>query len=183
MTGHQSFGAPKSVRVVHPGEGEVAHLLPGISVIFKLTGEDTGGALAIVDHPFEVGALVPPHIHHLEDEISIVLEGEIGFRSNNKEVVLGAGGFIFKPRGEVHAMWNAGSARGRIVEIVTPAGFEQFFRELGELGEAGPPDPAAVAELGSRYDLLVAEPEWLPDVIARYNLAVPAPPGDGGAPN
>ena len=74
-------------------------------------------------------------------------------------------------------MWNAGLAPGRILEIVTPAGFEQFFRELGKLGEAGPPELAAVAELGSRYDLRFAQPEWLPDVIARYNLVPPPPPG------
>ena len=48
--------------------------------------------MSIVEHPFEVGALVPPHVHTREDEISIVLEGEIGFRSEDKEVVLGAGG-------------------------------------------------------------------------------------------
>jgi quercetin dioxygenase-like cupin family protein len=171
MTGQESFAAKSRLKVVHPGEGDVAHLLPGISVVFKLGGEDTGGAVAIVDHPFEVGALVPPHIHHREDEISVVLEGEIGFRSNAQEVVLGAGGFIFKPRGEVHAMWNASSRPGRILEIVTPAGFEQFFRELGRLAEAGPPDPASVAELGSCYELPFAQPDWLPDVIARYKLA------------
>jgi len=48
--------------------------------------------------------LVPPHVHTREDEYSIVLDGEIGFRSNDREVVLGAGGYIIKPRGEVHAM-------------------------------------------------------------------------------
>jgi hypothetical protein len=44
-------------------------------------GEDTGGAVAIVEHPFPVGALVSPHLYTREDEYSIVLEGEIGFRS------------------------------------------------------------------------------------------------------
>lgn len=172
MTEPLSSAGPRRVTVVRPGQGEVAHLMPGISVAFKLSGEDTAGALAIVDHPFEVRALVPPHVHEREDEISIVLDGEIGFRSNDQEVILGAGGFIFKPRGEVHAMWNAGSRPGRILEIVTPAGFEEFFRELGRLGAAGPPDPAAMAELASRYELAFAQPEWLPDVISRFNLGL-----------
>lgn len=51
--------------------------------MFKLCGEDTGGAVAIVEHPFPVGALVSPHLYTREDEYSIVLEGEIGFRSGD----------------------------------------------------------------------------------------------------
>jgi hypothetical protein len=74
-------------------------------------------------------------------------------------------------------MWNAGSGPGRILEIVTPAGFEHFFGELGELGKAGPPDAAALAELGSRYDLQFAQPAWLADVAARYGLVIPSPRG------
>ena len=166
------------VKVVEPGAGRRGTLGDGIDVIFKLEGVDTGGALSIVEHPFEVGALVPPHIHRLEDEISFVLEGEIGFRSNDQEAVLGAGGYIVKPRGEVHAMWNAGSTPARMLEIITPPGFEGFFRELCDMTDAGPPDFEAVGELVGRYQLPQANPEWLPDIIARYNLAPPPmPPG------
>ena len=162
------------LKVVLPGEGRAGGLAPGIGVIFKIDGEDSGGALSIVEHPFAVGALVPPHVHTLEDEYSIVLEGEIGFRSNDREVVLGAGGYIVKPRGEVHAMWNAGTVPARMIEVISPAGFEAFFRELTDLTAVGAPDPATVAELESRYQLPFAEPDWLPDVIARFHLTVPS---------
>lgn len=158
------------LKVVQPGEGVAGGLAPGVGVVFKIDGEDTGGALSIVEHPFAVGALVPPHVHALEDEYSIVLEGEIGFRSNDREVVLGVGGYIIKPRGEVHAMWNASSVPARMIEIISPAGFEGFFRELTGMTAKGAPDPAAVAALGERYQLPFAQPEWLPDVIARYGL-------------
>ena len=161
------------LKVVRPGEGQSGGLAPGIGVTFKIDGEDTGGALSIVEHPFAVGALVPPHVHTLEDEISIVLEGEIGFRSEDKEVVLGAGGYIIKPRGEVHAMWNAGSSPARMIEVISPAGFERFFRELVEMTAAGAPDFDEV-KLAERYQLPFAQPEWLPDVIARYGLTVPS---------
>ena len=161
------------LKVVLPGEGRVGGLAPGIGVIFKIDGEDSGGALSIVEHPFAVGALVPPHVHTLEDEYSIVLEGEIGFRSNDREVVLGAGGYIVKPRGEVHAMWNAGSVPARMIEVISPAGFEGFFRELTDLTAVGAPDPSTVADLAGKYQLPFAEPDWLPDVIARFNLTAP----------
>jgi quercetin dioxygenase-like cupin family protein len=171
-----SAGAGLQVKVVEPGEGRAGQLAPGIGVVFKIDGDDAGGALSIVEHPFEVGALVPPHIHTLEDEFSIVLEGQIGFRSEDQEVVLGPGGYIVKPRGEVHAMWNAGSTPARMIEVISPAGFEGFFRELADMNDAGPPAFPAIFELGKRYQLPFAEPDWLPDVIARYNLTPPPPP-------
>lgn len=122
----------RALTVVRPGEGRAGNLGP-IGVVFKLWDEDTGGAVAIVEHPFPVGALVPPHLHTREDEYSIVTEGEIGFRSGDREAVLGAGGYITKPRGEHHTMWNAGSTPARMIEVISPAGFEKFFRDLADL--------------------------------------------------
>jgi hypothetical protein len=117
--------------------------------------------------------LVPPHLHTREDEYSIVLEGDIGFRSGDREVVLGPGGYITKPRNEMHAMWNAGSTRARMIEIISPAGFERFFAELADLVEAEAFTMQAMANLAAGYGLSFGSPEWLPDVVARYGLTVP----------
>ena len=155
--------------VVQPGGGRVGDL-GDIGVHFKLWGEDTGGALAIVEHPFPVGALVSPHLHTREDEYSIVTEGEIGFRSGDREVVLGPGGYITKPRGELHAMWNAGAVPARMIEIITPAGFEHFFREVAELIAAGPAAAGQGDDLAERYGLRFGEPEWLPGIVERFGL-------------
>jgi quercetin dioxygenase-like cupin family protein len=160
--------------VVHPGEGRAGELA-GVGVVFKLWGQDTGGALSIVEHPFAVGALVEPHLHTREDEYSIVTEGQIGFRSGDREVVLPAGGYITKPRGELHAMWNAGKVPARMIEIISPAGLEGLFREVADLVEVGPPAFDTVAELAARYGVEFGDPEWLPDIIARYQLNPPMP--------
>ena len=173
MSVEGSVAAATQVKVVPPGGGRPGQLGPGIGVVFKINGADTGEAVSIVEHPFDVGALVPPHIHTREDEFSIVLEGEIGFRSGDQEVVLGPGGYIVKPRGEVHAMWNAGTVSARMVEIISPAGFEQFFRELADRNDAGAVEFPAMTELAGRYELPFADPGWLPDVISRYNLTPP----------
>jgi quercetin dioxygenase-like cupin family protein len=163
---------PPPLTVVQPSEGLVGEL-GSIGVAFKLWGSDTGGAVSVVEHPFPVGALVPPHLHTREDEYSIVTQGEIGFRSGDREVVLGAGGYITKPRGELHAMWNAGTVPARMIEIISPAGFENFFRELAELLAAGAPEPNEVPELAERYGLQFGDPPWLPNLISRYNLTPP----------
>ena len=164
--------APPPLTVVRPGEGGEG-ILGTIGVAFKLWGENTGGALSVVEHPFPVGALVPPHLHTREDEYSIVTKGEIGFRSGDREVVLGAGGYITKPRNELHTMWNAGTDPAHMIEIISPAGFERFFRRVADLVAAGPLDFEILAELAKEYGLLFAQPDWLPDLIARYGLTPP----------
>ena len=162
--------------VVQPGEGKEA-FLGTIGVVFKLFGEQTNGLVSIVEHPFPVGACVPPHLHTKEDEYSIVTEGEIGFRSGDREVVLGAGGYITKPRHELHAMWNAGSYPARMIEIISPAGFENFFRDVVDLSEADGVTFEGLAAIAENYGLQFGSPDWLPDIIARYNLT--PPPGSG----
>ena len=104
-----------------PGEGDTV-ALPGFGAVFKLSSQNSGGEVAIVEHLFEVGSITAPHRHTREDEHSIVLAGEIGFRSDDSEVVLGPGGCITKLRGQMHAMWNAGSVPGRIIEVITRVG-------------------------------------------------------------
>jgi quercetin dioxygenase-like cupin family protein len=166
-----STQAPR-LTVVDPGVG-IQGTLGTIGVVFKLWGHDTGGALSIVEHPFPPGALVPPHTHTREDEFSIVTEGQIGFRSGDREAVLGPGGYITKPRGELHTMWNAGNTPARMIEVISPAGFEHFFRELADMVASGPPEPLDVAALASRYGLHFGQPDWLAGLISRYNLTPP----------
>ena len=169
----QQLETPTQLKVVQPGEGDTGILAPGVGVQFKIDAEDVGGRVSVVEHPFDVGALVPPHVHHREDEVSIVLEGEIGFRSDDREAVLAPGGYIVKPRGEVHAMWNAGDVPARMVEIITPAGFDKFFRELSQANAQRPLTPPEIFELAGRYELPFSQPDWIDDVIKRYGLTPP----------
>ena len=157
------------VRVVRPGEGRMGDL-GDITIDFKIWGTDTGGAFAIVEHEFRPGALVPPHIHTREDEHSIVTRGLIGFRSGDSEVVLGPGGYITKPRGEAHAMWNAGPEPARMIEVISPAGFELFFRAVVDMLAAGDTDPDRGAALAAEHGLRFVDTPWLADVIRRFGL-------------
>jgi len=163
--------ANRDLTIVAPGEGRRVILGAGFGVDFKFWGDDTGGAISVVEHPFAPGVLVPPHIHTREDEYSIVIEGEIGFRSGDKEVTLGPGGYITKPRNELHSMWNAGPAPARMIEIISPAGFERYFEEAAELfiSANGAPDPQSIGALADRYGLTFNF-AWVPDLVERYSL-------------
>jgi quercetin dioxygenase-like cupin family protein len=159
--------------VVPPDSREVT-LVPGFTATVKLAASETGG-ISIVEHTFDPGILVPPHRHTREDEISCVISGEIGFRSNGREVSLAAGGYIVKPRGELHSMWNAGAEPARMIEIITPAGFEKYFMELAEATAAAGrrPDPSVIAPIAERFGLTFDFTE-VPDIVARHGLRSPS---------
>jgi quercetin dioxygenase-like cupin family protein len=96
--------------VVKSGEGRSVSL-GGAWVVFKVSGADTGGAFAVVEHPIEPGRLVPPHVHLHEDEYSYVLEGTIGARVGDHEVAAGPGSYVIKPRGLMHTFGTRAPAR------------------------------------------------------------------------
>jgi Cupin domain len=80
---------------------------------------------------------------------SLLLEGRLGALLGDQEVVAEAGDLVFKPRGQWHTFWNPGDTPTRILELITPAGLEELFRELGAMG--GEMDPATLPALGARY--------------------------------
>ena len=59
-------------------------------------------------------------------------------------VEAGPGDLVYKPRGQWHTFWNAGDEPARILEIISPAGFEQFFAELAPLAAGGAARPRGV---------------------------------------
>ena len=71
-------------------------------------------------------------------------------------------------------MWNAGRTQARMIEVINPPGFENFFHDLVDMTNAGEPDLAEIASTAARYQLTFHEPAWLPDIIERYGLT-PAP--------
>ncbi len=119
--------------------------------------------------------LVPPHTHtHThEDEFSYVLEGEVGARVGDQEVLAKPGSYIIKPRGVPHTFWNAGTKPARLLEIISPAGFEKYFVEMSEMMRSdGTPDVEKIAEIANRYGLSY-EMDWISELVRKYNLTPP----------
>jgi len=63
-----------------------------------------------------------------------------------------------------------------MIEIISPAGFEHFFREVAEMIAAGTPDAEQGAKLAARYGLHFGDPDWMLDIIERYRLTSVEPP-------
>jgi mannose-6-phosphate isomerase-like protein (cupin superfamily) len=160
--------------VIGPNDGE-AGFLGSIGVRFMIDGEDAGGDFSLVEHPLSPRALAAPlHRHTREDEYSFVLEGRMGALLGDEVVEAGPGDLVFKPRNEWHTFWNAGDEPCRILEIIAPAGFEHFFKQLVALGDAVDPDPAALDELAARYELEM-KPESIPELLERFDLRIGEP--------
>jgi quercetin dioxygenase-like cupin family protein len=134
-----------------PGEGE-AYWLIGTLVTIKVAGELTGNALSVTEHLVPVGGGLPPHLHHVEDEILYVLEGEIAGHCGEQPLRTGTGGTVFLPRGVAHAWRAEGDCPARLVIVTTPAGFERFCMVAGEEAPVralpdGPVEAAAMVKL------------------------------------
>jgi mannose-6-phosphate isomerase-like protein (cupin superfamily) len=171
------MGAAADRLVVESGEGfRPSTSMRGMGVEFKVPAELTDGAFSIVEHPVDPRALVPPHVHRNEDEFSFVIEGEIGARIGDVEVVVGPGAYVAKPRGILHTFWNPTDRPARILEIISPAGFERYFAEAGAYFESigdGEVDPMKVMEIAQRYDLAF-DFSWVPELVERYGVKAPA---------
>jgi quercetin dioxygenase-like cupin family protein len=136
-----------------PGQGEAVHLL-ALGVRFMIDGERTGGAFSLVEHPLPPRALGSPlHTHRNEDEYSYVLEGRFGIQLGDDTLEAGPGDLVFKPRGVAHAFWNAGEEPARLLELISPAGFENYFRELASPLATAERDQAAIDEVVARHQL------------------------------
>ena len=142
------FDASQGPRKVGPRDGYYAQL-GGCDARFLVWGEESGGGFALVEHPIPPRTLCAPlHRHAGVDEYSFVLEGRMGAMLGDDVIYAEAGELAFKPRDQWHSFWNAGDGPCRVLEIISPAGFEHFFRELDIGIKNGRFDEAA---LGARY--------------------------------
>jgi quercetin dioxygenase-like cupin family protein len=167
--------AATTAKVVGPHDGK-AGFLGSIGVRFMIGGEEAGKRFSVVEHPMSAHALAAPlHRHTREDEYSYILAGRVGALLGD-EVVLGdPGDLIFKPRDQWHTFWNAGDEPARILEIISPAGFERFFEELVDLGGVTQAEPQTLADLCARYELEM-NPDSVPELVGRFGLQFPGQP-------
>jgi quercetin dioxygenase-like cupin family protein len=122
-----------------------------------LAGDATGGTFSVVRHVVAPGILgAPPHRHKSEDEHSFVIEGEISFELGDEVRTARQGDVVSKPRGQMHTFWNASQHRAVALEIITPAGFEDYFTELADIIPTTPgelPDFGRLAAAAERHHL------------------------------
>jgi mannose-6-phosphate isomerase-like protein (cupin superfamily) len=162
-------------KVLGATDGE-AGFLGSIGVRFMIDSSQSLGGFSLVEHPMSAHALAAPlHRHQREDEYSYVLEGRVGALLGDDVVEGGPGDLIFKPRNQWHTFWNAGDEPTRILEIISPAGFERFFEELVALGGVTRANSEDLGALCDRYELEM-DPDSVPGLVQRFGLQFPGEP-------
>jgi mannose-6-phosphate isomerase-like protein (cupin superfamily) len=158
-----------AAKIVGPRDGK-AGFLGSIGVRFMIDGAEAGDRFSLVEHPMSARALAAPlHRHTREDEYSYILEGRMGALLGDEVVEAGPGDLVHKPRNQWHTFWNAGDEPCRILEIISPAGFEHFFEELSDMGGALAVAPEELAALNERYGLEM-DPGSVPGLLERFGL-------------
>jgi len=169
------------VKIVGP-DGGAAGFLGSIGVRFMIDGANAEKRFSLVEHPMSPRALAAPlHRHSREDEYSFILEGRMGALLGEDVVEAGPGELVFKPRNQWHTFWNASDEPCRILEIISPGGFEDFFRELDGLGGSLKAAPDQLAQLNERYGLEM-QPDSVPDLLERFGLRLGEPLAGGWRP-
>src|SRR5690242_261461 len=167
--------AISDVKLVGPNDAAEG-FLGSIGVRFMIDGAEAGERFALVEHPMGPRALAAPlHRHTREDEYSYVVSGRMGALLGDDVVEAGPGDLVFKPRNQWHTFWNAGDEPCHILEIISPAGFEDFFAELVQMGGAAVAPPEELAALSARYGLEM-RPETVPELVERFGLNFPGEP-------
>jgi mannose-6-phosphate isomerase-like protein (cupin superfamily) len=156
-----------------PREGEAVEF-GGLGVRFMATGE----GFALVEHPIAPRTLAAPmHVHEREDEYSYVLEGEVGVQVGDAVVYARPGDLVSKPRGIWHAFWNRTDAPARLLEIISPPGFERYFTDIAPLlpPRRSEPDFPALAATMERYGLRM-DFDSIEPISRREGLPLPSAP-------
>jgi mannose-6-phosphate isomerase-like protein (cupin superfamily) len=144
--------------------------LGALGARFIMDGRPSGGRFSLVEHPIVPRGLAAPlHLHTREDEFSFVLEGTWGFQLASAVVYGEPGDLVYKPRDVWHTFWNATDEPARLLEIISPAGFEQMFVEADEIARTAPGDAAAGMALLTRYGLQI-DVEATEPIIADHGL-------------
>jgi quercetin dioxygenase-like cupin family protein len=125
----------------------------GIPMVIRIHGRDTGGVVSAVESHDIAGGGPPPHIHHREDETFQILEGEYEWTVGGKTFLAQKGTTIFAPRGIPHTYRYVGKPPGRLMCVITPSGFEEFFEEIDALTPEQQQNIPQVIAIGQKYGL------------------------------
>jgi mannose-6-phosphate isomerase-like protein (cupin superfamily) len=150
-------------KVLAEGEGLRLQSGPGRDLIFKVTGEDTGGAFDYFIVQVAPKGGPPLHVHHHQEETIHVLKGRYKIRVGDDIFYLEEGGFAYMPSKLPHAFLNLTDQQGEIIVVYTPGGGHKFYEELGPISRSGTADHKTIAAVFEKYDMTLLGAPLSPD--------------------
>jgi len=150
-----TMGTP---RVVASDDGLRLQSGPGRDLVFKVTGEDTNGALDYFIVEVGPNGGPPLHVHHQQEETIHVVSGRFKVRIGDELHTLEPGGFAYLPAGVPHAFLNLTDRPAELIVVYTPGGCQRFYEELGPATRSATPDLAEVAAIFERHGMSLLGP-------------------------
>ena len=138
----------------------------GQLMTFLATAEDTQGKFALIESVARKGNVPPPHIHHREEETFYVLEGEMTFSVGGKTIKATPGTMVCLPRDVAHS-FVIDSEQVRMLILLTPAGFEGWFKEFSV--------PAPAMTLPPQVEVPYSDIQRMLESSLRYGIEIVSP--------
>jgi quercetin dioxygenase-like cupin family protein len=169
--------------MIRPGD-RLENPITGEVLIFHRTSEETGGESLLVETIVRPGGFVAAaHVHPNQTERFEVLEGQLGLRIGEQELLAKRRDVALVPRGTAHRFWNAGEDEARFLCEVRPAlRFESLIETMftlaaeGKTNRKGMPNPLRLAVIARAHFDTVRLP-FPPAAVQRAGLALGAPLG------
>ncbi|QIQ01932.1 cupin domain-containing protein [Streptomyces liangshanensis] len=98
----------------------------------RLTAEQTGGVIGVIEATVPPGGGPAPHVHAATDETFYLISGELEFLDGDRVFTARTGDVVHLPRGTVHRFTNAGIQPAKLLFVFTPGGAEGLFVEGGD---------------------------------------------------
>lgn len=148
----------------------------GERLTFRSTADSSGGTLFQAELTVQPGSyVVRSHVHPLQEERFVVLEGRYGWRIGNRTGVAGPGETLVCPVGVPHSQWNAGDTPMRIYYEHRPAlvSAEIFFEtqfglsregKLSRTGDIGLLQAAVLVRTVGDFIRPAEPPRWVQDL-------------------
>lgn len=131
----------------------------GWLMTFLATAEETQGKFALIEAVARKGDVPPPHIHHREEETFYVLEGEMTVSIGDHTIKAPPGTMVVVPRHTVHS-FVIDSEQVRVLNLLTPAGMEGWFKEFSVPAPAMTLPPPAETPYSEIQKMLAAAPRF-----------------------
>lgn len=109
--------------------------LPQSDDTIRVRGAHTGKAMSVVEQTLPARRLIAPHTHQTDVWV-YVLTNQVGVLVGDEVAIGGPGDWLLKPRDITHAMFNPTDEPSRLMEILTPGGYEGFFEDVGTTDES-----------------------------------------------
>ena len=150
----------KKAKIVANGTGLELQSVPGESILFQLTGDETGGALDYMIVTVAPNSGPPLHLHHTQEEVFHIIKGRFKIQAGDETTICDKGDFAYVPAGTPHAFINLSDEPGEFIAVFTPGGTDKFFAEFGPMmnSDSGPPDEEEVAAVLEKHGMTLLGP-------------------------